>query len=159
MARVHQNPKRPGHKTRLAAEAGDAALDFEECLLHRVFGVERIPQKIPCEVFHARALLREKSLVGAQVSGLAGGCQCEVLGPCRIRRRIQSGQRSGVTEFQTPLPVARYGRDSMLPGQCKSHCSHALLLRYRRLVGLERQAGKTAMWNGSVTPSPPGCFL
>src|SRR5258708_28022654 len=54
VAGVDQDPVGPGDEARLAAKAGDAALHFQERLLHGIFRVDGIPKNIPRQVFHAR---------------------------------------------------------------------------------------------------------
>src|ERR1700756_3570351 len=133
VARIDQNAEGPRDKARLTTKAADTALDLQKGLLNRVLSVERVAEQVAGEIPHARALQRVKALVRLQVPRLAGCSQRGVFGPRRVHGRVDAGGDSGFTErFHSPLPVARYGRDSMLPGQCKSHCSHAMLLEDRR---------------------------
>src|ERR1700726_4050266 len=69
VARIDQDAEGPGDETRLTAKTADAALHFQKRVLHRVFRIERIAEKVPGEILHARALQRVQTLVGAQVSG------------------------------------------------------------------------------------------
>src|SRR5215469_7280487 len=68
IARVDQDPVRPGHKTRLPAKTCNASLHFQECFLHGVFRVRGATQHVPRKVFHPRAVQRVQPLIRAQVS-------------------------------------------------------------------------------------------
>src|SRR5713226_2407193 len=141
VAGVHQDAEGPGHKTRLAPKTGDAALNLQESLLHSVFRVRGAAKDVTGKILHARPMECIQSLVRAQVSRPAGRRQrCILRPPCL--RRVRSGDLS-TERFHPPLPL-RYGGDSSLPSQRKSHNSHAMLLGYRRRRGAKGQGLQVA---------------
>src|SRR5256884_8764079 len=94
VAGVNQYPVGPGGETRLAAKAGDAALHFQKCLLHGVFGVDGIAKNIPRQVLHACTMHGIQTLVGAQITGPAGSGQCGILTRRSEERRVGKECRS-----------------------------------------------------------------
>src|SRR6266852_3014363 len=139
VAGVDQDPVGPGHETRLAAKAGDAALHFQEGFLYGVFGVTGIAKDIPRQVLHSSAMYRVETLVGAQIAGPAGRNQCGIFA-LGIRDGPVGTDYKVLGRFHSRPPFARQGRDSSLPRQRKSHSSHSWLLTYRRPGGAKRQA-------------------
>src|SRR6266478_3745369 len=142
---VDQDAVSPSDETGLAAKAGDAALHFQEGLLHGVFGVAWVAKDISRQVLHARAMQGVETVVGAQIAGSARRSQCGILAS-----GIPDGRTGAASKvlgrFHSRPPFARQGRDSSLPRQRQSHSSHAWLLGYRRprrmkCQGCARDAG------------------
>src|SRR5260370_27622225 len=127
---VHQDAKGPCDKTRLASKTADASLYLEKRLLHRIFGIGGAAQYVARQILHPCAVQCIETFVGAQITRLARRRQREVFRSHNVRRWVRSGHLFP-ERFHSPLPL-RYGRDSSLPGQRKSHHSHGLLLWNRR---------------------------
>src|SRR2546423_11852145 len=136
---VDQDAVGPSDETGLAAKAGDAALHFQEGLLHGVFGVAGVAEDIARQVLHARAMQGVETVVGAQIAGSARRGQSGILAS-----GIPDGRTGAASKvlgrFHSRPPFARHGRDSSLPRQRQSHSSHSWLLRYRRQGMVKCQA-------------------
>src|SRR5205814_4801912 len=128
---IDQDAVDPSDETRMAAKAGDAALHFQEGLLHGVFGVAGVAKDISRQVLHARAMQGVETVVGAQIAGSARRGQSGILAS-----GIPDGRTGAASKvlgrFHSRPPFARHGRDSSLPRQRQSHSSHSWLLGYRR---------------------------
>src|SRR5437016_2714900 len=125
VAGVNQNPIGPSDETRLAAKAGDAALHFQEGLLHGIFSVDGIAKNIPRKILHARAMYRVETLIGAQIAGPAGRGQGGI--PAQGIPDGRAGAAAKIGRFHSRPPFAPRGREFSLPRQRKSHSSHSWL--------------------------------
>src|SRR5262249_23744083 len=102
---VDENPKCPGHKTRLRAKCADAALDFQKRFLYGVFSVAAASQQIARNAFHTLAMKRVKTFVAAHLARLTSCRQLQVLRMDFARRRRQVACRM-LVRFHSCPPLA-----------------------------------------------------
>src|SRR6267142_3697636 len=79
IASVDQDSEGPSSETGLPAEACDAALDFQKCVLHRVFGVGGGAEQIARDAFHSGTVEAVKRFERAKIAGLACGRQSGIV--------------------------------------------------------------------------------
>jgi len=93
-----------------------------ESFLDGVFGVGVVPEEIPREAFHARAVKLVETFVGAQVAAAAGSRERRVL-TLRIRAGDWPAGRL-LGPLHPFLLIARCPGDSSPPGHCESYRTH-----------------------------------
>src|ERR1700687_1509109 len=111
MAGVHKNSIDLGRKWELPLEVRNAAMNFQERLLHGVFGVMAVAEKIHCQALQLGAVLLVEMLICGDIPVTTTVSQ-RTIGCARLRQAMRFSSipsiRGGVSWFvdagQTLLP-------------------------------------------------------